>query len=56
MKQKTAETIERLIRVRAMRRGIPVELRVHYERASLNGCDTYRLFAVEDTDTGTSTD
>jgi hypothetical protein len=56
MKQQASETIERLIRVRATRRGKPVELRVHYERATANGCDTYRLFAVEDTDLSTSTD
>jgi hypothetical protein len=56
MKTKPAETIERLIRVRATRRGKPVELRVHYERASHNGCDTYRLFRVEEAESSTSTD
>ena len=49
MKHETVETIERLIRVRAVRRGLPVELRVHYERASTtDGCETYQLFVVED--------
>ena len=53
MKQETVETIERLIRVRAVRRGRPVELRVHYERASTaDGCETYQLFAVEDLESG----
>jgi len=55
MKQETVETIERLIRVRAVRRGRPVELRVHYERASTaDGCETYQLFAVEDLESGAS--
>jgi len=48
MKDNAEEPIERLIRVRATRRGKPVELRVHYERASVNGCNTYQLFSVED--------
>ncbi len=53
MRQETVETIERLIRVRAVRRGRPVELRVHYERASTaDGCETYQLFAVEDIESG----
>lgn len=56
MKTKPAETIERLIRVRASRRGKPVELRVHYERASVQGCDTYQLFRVEEVGSSTSTD
>jgi hypothetical protein len=48
MKIHATESRERLIRVRAKRRGVPVELLVHFERASLNGCDIYRLFSVED--------
>ena len=48
MKNDSRETIERLLRVRATRRGKPIELRVHFERASFKGCDTYRLFSVED--------
>jgi hypothetical protein len=56
MKNDSPETIERLLRVRAMRRGKPIELCVHYERAAFNGCDTYRLFSIEDANKGTSTD
>jgi hypothetical protein len=55
MKKEQCETSERLIRVLAIRRGKPVELRVHYEKADLNGCATYRLFEIEDVHTGTST-
>lgn len=56
MKNNTSEPVERLIRVLAVRRGKPVELRVHYEHASVDGCETYRLFSVEDAHMGTSTD
>jgi hypothetical protein len=56
MKQEAIENIERLIRVRAERRGKPVELRVHYERATRNGCETYQVLGVEDCDSRTSTD
>jgi hypothetical protein len=55
MKNESPETIERLLRVRAARRGKPVELRVHYERCSVNGCYTYRLFSVEELRESTST-
>ncbi|HVW86673.1 MAG TPA: hypothetical protein VHB50_18435 [Bryobacteraceae bacterium] len=48
MKTNAAEKTERLIRVRATRRGKPVELRVHYEKSQANGCNTYRLVNVED--------
>ena len=41
-------TIEKLIRVRAERRGKPTELRVHYEKVTVNGCDTYTIFSVEE--------
>ena len=51
----TRETTERLIRVLAERRGKPVELRVHYEHATVDGCETYGLFSVEDVHFGTST-
>jgi hypothetical protein len=50
MKNVVPETTERLIRVRTTRRGVPVELRVHYEVASENGCDTIRVFLIEDAD------
>jgi hypothetical protein len=55
MNKERSEPSERLIRVLAVRRGKPVELRVHYERAHSNGCDTYRLFVIEDADLGTGT-
>jgi hypothetical protein len=50
MKNNTAEAMEHLLRVRTTRRGKPVELCVHYERAASSGegCVTYRLFSVED--------
>lgn len=51
----TEETVERLLRVRATRRGQPVELCVHYERAVESGCITFKLFSVEDNNFGTST-
>jgi hypothetical protein len=50
MSTNSSETRERLIRVLALRRGIPVELRVHYEITRAGGCDTYRLFAIEEID------
>jgi hypothetical protein len=53
MKKEQSETSERLIRVLAIRRGKPVELRVHYERATSNGCATFRLFGIEDVHTST---
>ena len=40
--------IEKLIRVQADRRGKPTELRVHYQKVSVNGCATYTIFSVED--------
>jgi len=48
METAVQETTERLIRVRTTRRGIPVELRVHYEIVRLDGCDSIRVFTVED--------
>jgi hypothetical protein len=48
MKKEQSETSERLIRVLANRRGKPVELRVHYEKANSNGCATYHLFEIEE--------
>jgi hypothetical protein len=55
MKKEQSETSERLIRVLAIRRGKPVELRVHYEKATSGGCATFRLFEIEDVHTGTRT-
>ena len=42
------ETREKLIRLRADRRGAPVELRVHYEIRNQNGCHTYSIITVEE--------
>ncbi len=50
MKEDSSGASEKLIRVLAVRRGTPVELRVHYEYATIKGCNTYRLIAVEEAD------
>jgi hypothetical protein len=50
MRKDILETVERLIRVQAVRRGAPVEILVHYEINRVNGCDTYSLFSLEDAD------
>jgi hypothetical protein len=41
---------EKLIRLRAKRRGYPVDLRVHYEISREYGCDTYRIITVDEVD------
>jgi len=41
---------EKLIRVRAHRRGFPVDLRVHYEVIREDGCDTYRIITIDEVD------
>ena len=46
-KPAVTETWEKLIRLRANRRGTPVDLRVHYEVSRRNGCDTYRIITIE---------
>jgi len=43
------ESREKLIRLRANRRGTVVDLRVHYEIRRENGCDTYRIITVDQT-------
>jgi hypothetical protein len=43
-----AEAQEKLIRLRANRRGLLVELRVHYEVSRENGCDTYQIITVDE--------
>jgi hypothetical protein len=43
-----AEAQEKLIRLRANRRGSLVELRVHYEVSREKGCDTYRIITVDE--------
>lgn len=44
----SSDSSERLIRVLADRQGNTVELRVHYEVASQNGCRTFRIIKLED--------
>jgi hypothetical protein len=44
------EPAESLIRVRASRRGTPLDLRVHYEVTRRGGCDTYRILAIDEID------
>jgi len=39
---------EKLIRVPVRRRGVPVELRVHYEITRVDGCDSYRILNIEE--------
>ncbi len=56
MKNTAYDNMERLLRVKATRRGQPVELCIHYERAEERGCVTFRIFSVEDNNFGTSTD
>ena len=41
---------EKLIRLRANRRGCPVDLRIHYEISREDGCDTYRIITVDEVD------
>ena len=50
MKEDSSGLYEKLIRVIAVRRGTPVELRVHYECATIKGCYTYRLISLEEAD------
>lgn len=44
------ELQEKLIRLRAKRRGCPVDLRIHYEISREYGCDTYRIITVDEVD------
>jgi hypothetical protein len=44
----SASGVERLIRVRAARRGRPVELLVHYEVLREKGGSCIQLFSIED--------
>ena len=50
MKKDSSVVSEKLIRVIAVRRGTPVELRVHYECVKIENCNTYRLIALEEVD------
>ena len=47
---KDMQATEKLIRVQTTRRGVPVELRVHYEIVRQNGCASFRVFLIEDVD------
>jgi len=42
------EAREKLIRLRANRRGITINLRVHYEVKREKGCDTYQIITVDE--------
>jgi hypothetical protein len=46
--QSIPESREKLIRVRAARRGAPVELRVQYEVSRDDAYTLYRIVSVED--------
>lgn len=46
--QSAAEAVEKLIRLRAPRRGTIVELLVHYQKACRNGCLTYEILRIEE--------
>ena len=50
------EAREKVIRLRANRRGTTVDLRVHYEVKREEGCDTYRIITVDEVNSGTITD
>ena len=43
------ESLERLIRVSTSRKGVPIELRVHYGTSMLDGCEVIQLFSIENT-------
>ena len=42
--------MEKLIRLRAPRGGAIVDLLVHYEVHRENGCDTYRIITVDESE------
>lgn len=42
------DSSESLIRVRATRRGSPIDLCVHYEVTRQNGCDTYMILSIDE--------
>lgn len=46
--QDLSESREKLIRVQADRRGVPVELCVQYEVSNSGGCLSYRILAIEE--------
>ena len=49
------EPHEKLIRLRADRRGTIVDLRVHYEVSRQRGCDTYRIITIDEVNQSTIT-
>jgi hypothetical protein len=54
-KPAVSEACEKLIRLRANRRGTTVDLRVHYEVSRENGCDTYRIITIDEVNQSTIT-
>ncbi len=50
MNNEAFEFEESLIRVRTVRRGNPVELRVHYAVSQAAGCLNYQILTVEEQD------
>ena len=42
------ETLEKLIRLRAPRRGKTVDLRVHFEVSREAGCEIYRIITIDE--------
>jgi hypothetical protein len=43
-----ADVQEKLIRLRANRRGAPIELRVQFAVSREKGCDIYRIITVDE--------
>jgi hypothetical protein len=43
----SAEPAEKLLRLRATRRGATVELRIHYAIQRENGCDIYKIITID---------
>jgi hypothetical protein len=50
MRTELPEATEKMIRVRTTRRGIDIELRVHYEIVRAAGRATIQLVAIEEVD------
>lgn len=44
----TDDATDRLIRVRAERRGTPLELTVHYQKSLNRQCAVYQILTMED--------
>jgi hypothetical protein len=41
------EATEKLLRLRATRRGATIELQVHYAVQRKNGCDVYKIITID---------